>query len=435
MKPQGPGVRYGFATMSTDTGHNSTSSDGAWAYTHPERVANWGHLAMHGSVVTSKIITSKFYGENITYSYYAGCSTGGRQGLKEAEAYPEDFDGIIAGAPAWWTTHLQTWTDKVALFNLPATAETRIPPALFPVIAAEVLRQCDPQDGLTDTIISSPETCDFKASALACDSNSSNSTTCLTVPQLETLDHIYSDWVNGNGTFVFPHLQHGSEGQWLLVAGVAPNGLGTEFVKYFLGLGPDWDFNTFTDETVALAERINPGNATVGYDLSKFNAKGGKILAYHGLSDGLIPTGTTPYFYEQVKKVLNGTNLDTFFRFFLVPGMQHCSGTSAAMNAPWYFAGPNQAPVLGPEVYSVPGFEDREHDAMLAMMAWVEEGKAPEQIIGTKFVNDTMHTAVMRQRPLCMYPKQAKYTGTGDVNAAASWSCHAANITFGSADW
>ncbi|KAF2790461.1 feruloyl esterase B precursor [Melanomma pulvis-pyrius CBS 109.77] len=423
----GPGARYGFATMSTDTGHNSTLFDGAWAYNHPERVENWGHLAMHGSVVTSKIITSKFYKKKIAYNYYAGCSTGGRQGLKEAELYPEDFDGIIAGAPAWWTTHLQPWTNKIALDNLPVGADSRIPPALFPVIAAAVLKQCDPQDGLTDTIISDPSNCDFKPAALLCGSDNTTSTTCLTSPQIETLKTIYSDWISDNSTFLFPHLQMGSEGQWPLLAGAAPNGLGTEFVKYFLGLGPNWDFNSFTDEIVELAESINPGKATVKYDLSAFQKKGGKILAYHGLSDGLIPTGSTPYFYEQVTKTLNprGINVDGFFRFFLVPGMGHCTGTTAAFNAPWYFAGPNQAPVLGPTVYSVPGFKDKDHDSMLAMMAWVEKGTAPDQIIGTKYVDESTQTTVLRQRPLCMYPKKAKYTGTGDVNAAKNWVCKA----------
>ncbi|KAF2714671.1 feruloyl esterase B precursor [Pleomassaria siparia CBS 279.74] len=423
----GPGVRYGFATMSTDTGHNSTSFDGSWAYQHPERVENWGHLAMHGSVVTSKLITAQYYEKNITYNYYAGCSTGGRQGLKEAERYPEDFDGIIAGAPAWWTTHLQPWTNKVALLNLPTTAATHIPPALFPTIAAEVLNQCDSQDGLNDTIISDPMNCDFNADKLLCASNTTDNTTCLTSPQLETLNHIYSNWVNDNGTFLFTHMQLGTEGQWPLISGTAPNALGSDFVKFFLGLGPDWDFNTFTDEIVNLAESINPGNATVGFDLSAFEARGGKLLAYHGLSDGLIPTGSTPYFYDRVTGELEpkGIDIDAFFRYFLVPGMGHCTGTTADFNAPWYFAGPNQAPALGPEVYSVPGFQDKEHDAMLAMMAWVEEGTAPDLIIGTKFVNESTQAEVLRQRPLCMYPKMAVYTGTGDVNAAASWECTA----------
>ncbi|KAF2106952.1 Tannase/feruloyl esterase [Lophiotrema nucula] len=423
----GPGSRYGFATMSTDTGHNSSSSDGSWAYQQPDKVANWGYLAMHGSILAAKTITTAFYAKDLSYSYYAGCSTGGRQGLKEAELYPEDFDGIVAGAPAWWTSHLQPWTVKVGLYNLPTTADYHIPPALFPAIAAEVLKQCDPQDGLIDNIISDPSGCNFRAEELLCAGNVTNGTAagCLTSPQISTLYKIYSDSVGANQTFFFPHLNLGSEAQWLLLSGSTPNPLGPDYIKYFLGLGPDWDFYSFNDSTQFLASALDPGHATVSFDLSGFEKKGGKILSYHGMSDGLIPTGSTPYFYNHVVRTLQprGTNVPDFYRFFFVPGMGHCAGTFPAFNAPWYFAGPNQAPALGPTVYGVPGYRDAEHDVLLAMMEWVEKGRAPEWVVGTKYVNETVHGDVMRQRPLCMYPKQAMYKGTGDVDKAESWEC------------
>lgn len=410
--------------MSTDTGHNSTSDDGKWAYNQPEKVENWGHLAMHGSVVASKDITAAFYGKEISYNYYSGCSTGGRQGLKEAEFYPNDFDGILAGAPAWWTSHLQPWTNKVALYNLPATADYHIPASLFPTIGAEVLKQCDPQDGLKDGIISDPQGCNFRSETLLCASNTTKAN-CLTSPQLDTLQKIYTDSVGDNQTFVFPHLNLGSEAQWFLLQGDKPNNLGPDYIKYFLGLGPDWNFYDYSEDIQRLADKLQPGNATVGFDLSAFHAKGGKILSYHGDSDGLIPTGSTPYYYNHVTRTLQprGVNIDEFFRFFLVPGMGHCSGTTATMNAPWYFAGANQAPVLGNTVYGVPGFRDEKHDALLAVMAWVENGTAPEQIIGTKYVDERTQKEVSKQRPLCMYPKQAKYKGSGDVNAPGSWEC------------
>jgi feruloyl esterase len=384
---------------------------------------------MHGSVVTAKTTVAAYYDKASSYNYYAGCSTGGRQGLKEAQMYPEDFDGIIAGAPAWWTSHMQPWTIRIGLYNLPTTADYHIPPSLFPVIAKEVLDQCDPQDGLRDTIISDPVGCNFRPEELLCASNVTNSTStgCLTLPQILTLREIYHDSFSENGTFYFPGLYLGTEPQWLLLSGNEPNSLGTDYAKYFLGLGGNWSFYDYNEEIQRMADRLDPGNATVDFDLSAFEAKGGKILSYHGLSDGLIPAGSTPYFYDHVAEELSprGINIDDFFRFFPVPGMGHCMGTFPSMNAPWYFAGPNQAAGLGPTVYGVPGFEDKEHDVMLAMMAWVEEGIAPDQIIGTKYVNESMHTEVMRQRPLCMYPKQAKYTGSGDVNAASSWTCQA----------
>ncbi|XP_014551661.1 hypothetical protein COCVIDRAFT_30823 [Bipolaris victoriae FI3] len=423
----GPGSRYGFATMSTDTGHNSSTGDGSWAYRQPDKIENWGHRAMHGSVVTAKLIVSAYYSKDISYNYYAGCSTGGRQGLKEAERYPEDFDGIIAGAPAWWTTHLQPWTIKVAMYNLPTTADHHIPPSKFSAIGKEVMKQCDVQDGVKDTIISDPQGCNFRPEELLCGQNVKNTSTagCLTAPQLSTLTKIYSDSWSENQTFTFPHLYYGSEPQWALLSSDLPNPLGTDYVRYFLNFGADWSPYEYNESIQRLADAMDPGNANVKFDLSAFHARGGKILSYHGMSDGLIPTGSATYFYNQVVRELKprGIEVDDFFRFFLVPGMGHCSGTFPTVNAPWYFAGPNQASALGPTVYSVPGFKDADHDAMLAMMRWVEEGKGPDYIIGTKYANEATQIGITRQRPLCMYPKQAKYNGSGDVSAASSWSC------------
>jgi len=412
--------------MSTDTGHNSSSSDGTWATNQPDKVENWGHLALHGSTVNAKLITASYYETDISYNYYSGCSTGGRQGLKEAEVYPDDFDGILAGAPAWWSSHLAPWTVKVALYNLPTTANYHIPFALFSAIGAEVLKQCDPQDGLVDNIISDPIGCNFRPEELLCGANVTDGTAagCLTSPQISTLYKIYTDSIGENQTFLFPHLYLGSEGQWLFLSGDSPNPLGTHYVQYFLGLGGNWSFYDFNEDIQRLADELQPGNASVGYDLSAYHAKGGKILSYQGMSDGL-PTGSLPWYYNNVDRTLTprGIDVDSFFRFFLVPGMGHCSGTTPAFNAPWYFAGANQSPVLGNSVFGVPGFRDENHDALLALVAWVENARAPEAVIGTKYVNDITHDAVLRQRPLCMYPKVAKYKGEGDVDAAGSWEC------------
>lgn len=381
---------------------------------------------MHGSTVVAKSIVAAYYSRNASYSYYSGCSTGGRQGLKEAERYPEDFDGIVAGAPAWWTAHMQPWTARVALYNLPATADHHISAANFATVNMEVLKQCDPQDGVVDNIISDPLGCNFRAETLLCGAKATaDSTSCLTSPQLGTLYNIYNDYLAENNTLIFPTFYLGAEGQPALLTGNEPNTLGTDYIKYFLGLGPDWSVNDYNDSIIAVSDALNPGDATVKFDLSAYHSRGGKILSYHGMVDPLIPTSSTPYFYNHVLRTLapKGIHTDSFFKFFLVPGMGHCSSTPANTNAPWYFAGPNQQSSLGPAVYSVPGFEDREHDVLMAMMSWVEEGKAPEYVVGTKYVNDTVHTDVARQRPLCMYPKAAKYSGRADVNAAGSWAC------------
>ncbi|KAI7047660.1 putative ferulic acid Esterase/Feruloyl esterase, partial [Hortaea werneckii] len=164
----GAGVGYGFAVMSTDTGHNSTPTDIEWALNSPQKKIDWGYRAMHGSVELSKHIVESYYNQAPKYNYYSGCSTGGRQGIREIQLYPDDFDGVLAGAPAWWTSHLQTWTVKIGLYNSPNASASHIPPSLFGVVGAEILKQCDPQDGLVDNIISDPEGCNVNLEAMLC---------------------------------------------------------------------------------------------------------------------------------------------------------------------------------------------------------------------------------------------------------------------------
>lgn len=227
-------------------------------------------------------------------------------------------------------------------------------------------------------------------------------------------------------TFIFPHLEIGSEAQWeVLLGDYQPNGLGVDYVRYFLGI-VDWDFYTFSYDIIKLADAIQPGDATAdAFDISPFHARGGKLLHYHGQADGLIPTGSSEYYYKQVFKTLGtqGIDLDSWYRFFLVPGMQHCQGTPSTVKAPWYFAGGNQAAQLGTGVSGVPGFRDADHDALLALMRWTEDGRAPERIIATKWVDDTLQDDVLRQRPLCHFPRIAKYDELSNPNRAEAWSC------------
>ncbi|KAK5712338.1 hypothetical protein LTR15_011918 [Elasticomyces elasticus] len=426
------GAKYGFASISTDTGHNSTSGDITWALNQPERQKDWGFRAMHGSVHVAKQIVEKYYQCKPKYNYYSGCSTGGRQGIRDIQLYPEDFDGVLAGAPAWWTTHLQTWTAKIGLVNLPVDAPHHIPVSLFGVVGAEVLKQCDPQDGLVDTIVSDPEGCNFVPEALLCGANVTNQTAagCLTVPQIETLYKIYNDYVEANQTFVFPHLELGSEAQWpFLLGGAEPSSYGVQYVQDMVLNDTNWNYWDYNGTIVELADQVDAGNATADdFDLSPYHKRGGKLLQYHGMSDALIATGSSVVFYKDVLKTLipKGIELNSWYRLFLVPGMQHCAGTPTNVNAPWYFAGANQAGAIGVStgsVHSVPGFMDAKHDALLALMAWVENGTAPDEIVATKWKNDTLTDEVVRQRPLCPWPKQARYAGSGSADDAAHWAC------------
>ncbi|KAL9616675.1 MAG: hypothetical protein Q9160_008463 [Pyrenula sp. 1 TL-2023] len=415
--------------MATDTGHLSAAFDASWALNRPESQIDWGYRAMHGSVELAKQVIDAYYASTIQFSYYAACSTGGRQGFKEIQMFPDDFDGVLAGAPAWWTTHLQSWSLQVGLHNLPNTADYHIPASLFPAIQAEVIRQCDPQDGVKDGIVSSPLTCSFSPETLLCGSNS-NSSSCLTAPQIDTLYHIYSDYVETNQTFIFPHLTLSSEAGWSSLIGATDNNvgspLGTSYLQNFIfNSSQPYDYTAYSYATVQLADALDPGNANAdSFDLSSFQSRGGKLIHYHGYSDPLIPTGSSIYYRKRVEQTMvpQGVTVDDFYRFYLVPGMGHCSGT--VVNAPWYIAGGGQpASLKPPSTYSVPGYEDEKHDALMALMAWVEKGQAPEEIIATNFANQMVGLGVQSQRPLCRYPKVAKYDGVGDPTKAESWTC------------
>ncbi|KAJ5737199.1 tannase and feruloyl esterase [Penicillium malachiteum] len=352
----GTGTNYGFATLSSNLGHVGINTAGTWAIDRPQAVIDWGYRAWHDATGLGKLFIEEWYGSAAEYSYFYGCSTGGRQSMKNMQEYPDDYDGILAGAPAWWTTHQQLYNLKQTTYQAPANSSHTIPEKVFDILATEVLKQCDPQDGLVDTIISNPKGCN--PNTLMCNSTST-ADECLTDAQLNTLYKIYNDWVDVNQTYVYGHMWLGSEASWLLGN---------------IGLGED---STIDQQlcTVELANKLNPGNATADkYDISAFQKRGGKFLHYHGL----------------VLK-LQGIEVDDFYRmFFLIPGMD------------------------------VPGYRDAKHDIILAMMSWVENGTAPDSIIATKWKNDTTATNVLRQRPICHYPYQAKYDGKGDPDEASN---------------
>lgn len=419
----------GFASMSTDTGHTSDVADASWALKNPETQKDWGWRAMHGSTELAKLITQKYYASKIKYSYFSSCSTGGRQGLKSIQMFPNDFDGVISAAPAWWTSHLQPWHLAAGLWNLPLDAPNHIPPSLLPTITAEVMKQCDPQDGIVDGIISNPEGCNFYPEALLC-SPKSDKSKCLTPPQLETLDKVFSDWVETNNTFMFPHISLGAEDQFgrVMYAGSGvPSPLGTTWVlNFLLNLSvTDYDWaSRFDFSTVQLGDETNPGQANADdFDLSPFAARGGKLIHYHGYSDGLIPAGSSVYLHQQILRTLipKGISIPSFYKFYLIPGLLHCRYSIG--DAPWYIGGGGQPATLGPTVTSVPGFQDARHDVVLALMRWVEEGIAPEELVATKFVDDDVGKGVRRQRPICAYPGRAKWDGKGDPDMEESWKC------------
>jgi feruloyl esterase len=218
-----------------------------------------------------------------------------------------------------------------------------------------------------------------------------------------------------------------SEAQWpTYLTGTAPTDFDTKYERYFLYNNTSWNWKQFNDNVSYDSINTDPGQATAdSFDISAFQKKGGKILMYHGMADGFVPTKSSLLYYTKTGDAMPGVNLQSFFRYYQVPGMQHCLGSDSHVNAPWMFAGANQAYGLqtlgfGPG-WSVPGFQnDSRYDALVALMDWVEKGTAVDQIIATAW--SLTSTAVTRQRPICPYPKKATYV-SGDENNATSWQC------------
>ena len=338
----GAGARYGFASLSTDTGHNSTGTDLEWALGQPETRTDWGWRALHGSVALGKQLVEAYYspasrsssslsppvpppptapdvgtkgaGSVIKYSYYSGCSTGGRQGLKELQIAPGTFDGVLVGAPAWDTSHLNNWATKVAQWNWWPDGDKKpghVPWKLLKPLGDAVTRQCDGLDGVEDGIISAPERCDIDFDALTCGDDEEpprdDESFCLTEAQIDTLRKVYGDYVSSEtGELIQPGLLPGSEANMYAVlnySDASPFSIGYE--RYFLLDDPEFGLTDFNDSVVQLSVQYDPGQATADlYDLSAFRRRGGKLLMYHGTADALVPTKGSELYYNRTVEAM-----------------------------------------------------------------------------------------------------------------------------------
>ncbi|KAF7531751.1 hypothetical protein G7054_g8583 [Neopestalotiopsis clavispora] len=425
-------MKYGFAVVSTDTGHNSTTGDGRWAFLAPERLADWGWRALNGSIGAAKQLTERYYGTKIAYSYYNGCSTGGRQGLKQIEIDPDTFDGLVIGAPGWDSKSLNPWITRVGIYNLPETAPYHIPWRLFSAMADLVMEQCDELDGVKDGIISLPDACVPDYTKMLCSVSGIEQSACLTEAQAQVPAKVYGDYLGSDGELLYPGLSPGCEGQWQAVLSFARTStFGNHYIRFFLLGNWFWNYTDWDDNIFSLAATFDPGQATAdNYDLSTFRDLGHKILMYHGLSDGLIPPRGSDLYYQKVANATSGggngspTPITDWFRYFQVPSMHHCWSTQTSANGPWNFGGEFQSTHLGSDQWSVPGFRDKRHDILMALMDWVENGNPVDSVIATTW-NDPLDptSGLKSQRPLCPYPQVAHYNGVGDVNQAASWEC------------
>jgi feruloyl esterase len=415
----GAAIKRGYAAAGTDTGH--VGFDAAWALGHPEKVIDFGYRGIHEMSVKAKAIIDAFYGQQPQRSYFVGCSDGGREALMEAQRFPEDYDGILAGAPANYWTHLMVGAVWVNLAILPDPA-SYIPAEKIPAIGAAVLAACDAQDGVTDGVLNDPRQCHFNPSTLLCQGADSNS--CLTAPQVTALKKIYAGPVDSAGHRVFPGYVPGAEegpGGWTpWITGKTP---GSDFMlffgkQYFANMvydQADWDYKTFhVDQATKTAdEKTARALNAIDPDLKPFRARGGKLIMYHGWGDAAIPAPNTIDYYNTVVAKLGRRKTDEFARLFLVPGMQHCGGGPGANS----FGQRGTAPPFDPE-----------HNIYMALEQWVEKGVAPSQVIATKYVDDSNpEKGVKMTRPLCAYPLVAKYKGAGDTNDAANFVCAPGN--------
>jgi len=404
------------AAAATDTGHQGRDNDARWARGHPEKVTDYGHRAIHLMTVQGKAITTAFYGRAPRRSYFISCSNGGRQGLMEAQRYPGDYDGIVAGAPANFFTHLiagHAWNAQA----LEADPASYISARKLPAIEAAVLAACDALDGLKDGLIDDPARCRFDPGVLLCKSEESDA--CLTAPQVAALKKVYEGPRDANGKSLFPGYAPGAEtgllgwGQW--ITGTAPgtsaqSAFGANFFKYMVFEDEAWDYRRLDyarDVQVADRKLGKTLNAT-DPDLSSYRARGGKLILYHGGCDAAIPLQNTVNYYRSVTAKLGSKQTESFVRFFPAPGMKHC------------LLGP------GPNMFGQFGVPmgDADHDVTAALERWVEEGVAPNQIVAAKWKMDlNRDSGIARTRLLCAWPRVARHRGSGSVDEAESFVC------------
>jgi feruloyl esterase len=382
-------LKDGYATTSTDTGH--TGNSGGFAFGHPEKLIDFGYRSVHEMTLAAKAIIAAFYDQAPSKSYWNGCSTGGRQGLAEAQLYPADFDGIIAGAPANYMTHLQAW----GLWVYEAVHKNEasyIPPEKYPAIHEAVLAACDTLDGVKDGLLGEPTRCHFDPKVLTCKGD--DGPACLTNAQVEAVRKLYLSATNPRtGDEIFPGFEPGSELGWSAVAGPQPFPYTLDLFKYVVFKNPDWDFHTFNlDRDVALADKQdNHILNDIDPNLQKFFGHGGKLLMFHGWNDQLIAPLNTVNYYESVLKSVGVAKTTNSIRLFMFPGMTHCGGGE------------------GPNIF----------DAIGTLSQWVEKGETPTNMIASHFTNNVAD----RTRPACPYPQVAAYKRSGSTDDASNFVC------------
>jgi len=402
-------LQVGFAFAQTNTGHEASKEPGgSFVMSNPEKAIDYAYRAVHLTATTAKAITKEYYGRSAAHAYWNSCSNGGRQGLIEAQRFPDDFDGIIAASP--WVD--QTGFTVGAIWNQKALAAAPLTPAKLALVGEKVMDKCDALDGLKDGLIDDPRKCDFNPArdVPAC-SAGDDRPDCLTAAQAEAIAKVYSGPIS-NGKPFFPGYMPGSEAVtsglfgggsgsgWLnVIVATRPGAKAADFnlaegtIRYLVPRPPqpDYDYQTFDfDRDIHRLDYWSMQADAKNPDLSKFRNHGGKLIITYGWADPILQPMMGVHYYEEAM-AKNGTDTPQFFRLFLAPGMGHCGGG------------------IGPD----------RHDSVTAVVDWVEKGKAPDSMIASRVVEKK----VVRTRPLCPYPQVARYSGQGSIDDAANFSC------------
>ena len=372
----------GYATASTDTGHTGGAAN---TFVNEDVLTDYAHRAVHETTAAAKKLVDRFYGSAPRFSYFSGCSTGGRQALQAAQRYPGDFDGIVAGAPGLRPTRQafgQNW-----LFQATVDPASALPQAKLTVVHDAVMNACDALDGARDGVIENPLACTFDPQVLAC--RQGDDATCLTAPQVEAVRKIYAGPKNPRtGEQIFPGLERGSELGW----SPGPVGLAADYFRFIVFKDTNWDPKALNfDAHVALVDskeehRVLDATKT---DLGSFTGRGGKLLMYQGWAENGIPPRNVVNYYGSVQK--STPNAGEAVRLFMVPGMGHCGGGNGTTT----------------------------FDMVTALDQWVTSGKAPATIPASRLRDGK----VDRTRPLCSYPQYAVYKGSGSIDDAANFEC------------
>jgi hypothetical protein len=408
----GDALARGYAAAGSDTGHRGFHWDASAMYNNPQSQVNYAHRATHLVAILSKEIVKSYYGAPAKYSYFCGCSNGGKMALMEAERYPEDFDGIVGGGYVVDRTKemmMFVWTQRALLGS-------EIQPYKIPAMEKATLAACDARDGLADGLIDRPDRCKFDPEVMVC--QGAEGPNCLTPRQVTAWQKILNGPVNSAGKKLYAGYSPGHEGDYsYYITGIgtmhgypSSNFMYEDSFMRWIVFGPQFDsVRDFDyDKSPAALMKFEKDQDAGSADLSAFQKRGGRLILYNGWADHSTPPMRAVEYFEQLRQ--KTANRDDFVRLFMMPGLYHCNGGP----------GPNTFGGLGQKGYKR---NDPDNDIIGALDQWVEKGMAPSKLIVTKFKGDDPRQGVARTRPVCPYPQVATYSGSGSVDEAANFVC------------